>query len=60
MDAITYVLQEMQNDDEDSAKQSRKLRQTYESAAPDQKRAIDDAFIALCGWSLATVLREAA
>jgi len=45
----------MDNDDEDD---SVLLKRQYEQATAEQKEAIDNAMICLCGWSLKTAIER--
>ncbi len=60
MTIIEKVLLLMQNDDEDRERQSEILQQTYETASASEKKAIDNCFIALCGFALGTILENPA
>jgi hypothetical protein len=53
---IDRIQEEMLSDDEDREKQSFYLKEAYENASEEAKKAIDWCFIALCGWSLKTLL----
>jgi hypothetical protein len=60
MNLIEYIRRQMNtDDDDDDARQSAYLRRAYESADPSCRAKLDEAFIALCGWSLATLLAKA-
>ncbi len=48
----------MQKDNEDPMKQSDQLEALYEISTDTQKKAIDNAFICLCGYSLDTILNN--
>lgn len=48
----------MQTDDEDREKQSRRLVDEYSSAARSAQEVIDGCFIALCGYSLKTLITD--
>lgn len=50
---VQRVQELMLYDDED---QSERLQETYERASPEQRQAINDAFVCLCGYSLETIL----
>jgi len=45
-------------DDADPAKESECIIATYEEGDIEVKRALDDVFISLTGWSLATMIKE--
>jgi len=48
----------MNNDGEDAEKQSEILESLYEIATDTQKKAIDNAFICICGYSLDTIIND--
>ena len=48
----------MGNDDEDPQKQSEILEALYEVCTDTQKKAIDNAFICICGYSLDTIINS--
>ncbi len=48
----------MQKDEEDPVKESERLEALYEISTDVQKKAIDNAFICLCGYSLDTILNK--
>jgi len=48
----------MSNDSEDPQKQSDQLEALYEIATDTQKKAIDNAFICICGYSLDTIINN--
>lgn len=50
---IEKIQQLMLSDTED---QSERLKSLYESCVANEKEAIDQAFICLCGYSLKTIL----
>jgi hypothetical protein len=56
MNLIAKVYKEMTSDDSGNDKQADILRYEYMKATEDQKKAIDRVFIALCGWSLKTII----
>jgi hypothetical protein len=56
MNLIQKVYEEMTTDDYDDDKQSTILKNEYIEATVDQQKAIDRVFIALCGWSLKTLI----
>ena len=49
---IDAVAKQMQDDDEDRAKQSNLLEHLYDNSTDMQREAIDKALICICGWSL--------
>ena len=48
----------MNNDDEDPIKQSEQLEALYEISTDTQKKAIDNALICICGYSLDTIINN--
>lgn len=52
------IQDDMNTDDEDTDKISRKLVARYQALTDEQKEVVDDAFITLCGWSMATMISE--
>jgi hypothetical protein len=57
MNIIEKVFEEMSTDADGNGKQAEILKEEYMQAAQDQQKAIDRVFIALCGWSLRTLLK---
>ena len=55
---IEHILYLMQNDTEDSEKQSESLEALYEISTDTQKKAIDNAFICICGYTLDTIINN--
>ena len=55
MTLIERVYRRIQSDDCD---QSDRLARSYERATPNERQAIDDVFICLCGYSLQTLINE--
>jgi hypothetical protein len=53
---IDRIAQAMATDTESRVKQSDYLRLAYTTAGPAARTALDAAFIALCGYSLTTLL----
>ena len=53
---IDKVEKAMSSDDEDREYESEILLTTYEEATTEEKAKIDKCFIALCGWSLKTLI----
>ena len=56
MNVIEKVFEEMATDADGNEKQAQILEQEYMDATEDQQKAIDRVFIALCGWSLKTLI----
>jgi hypothetical protein len=56
MNLIEKVFEEMSTDADGNEKQAEIMEQEYTDATEDQKKAIDRVFIALCGWSLKTLI----
>ena len=55
---IDKIQEEMLSDDEDREEQSEYLERCYNESSEAEKKRIDDCFIALCGWSLKTLLKQ--
>jgi len=55
---IDLVQDAMLSDDEDREKQSGYLEDCYDKASMEAKNRIDTCFIALCGWSLDTLIKR--
>ena len=56
MNLIEKIYEEMTTDSDGGDKQAEILQNEYIAATVDQQRAIDRIFIALCGWSLKTLI----
>ena len=56
MNLIKKIYDEMSTDSDGNAKQAEILQNAYAEATVDQQKAIDRVFIALCGWSLKTLI----
>ena len=56
MNLIEKVFEEMSTDADGNEKQAGIMEDEYMDATEDQKKAIDRVFIALCGWSLKTLI----
>jgi hypothetical protein len=58
-DNIISGIQELiSNDNEDPQKQSDNLESLYQLATSTQKKAIDNAFICICGYTLDTIINN--
>ena len=55
---IDKIQEAMLTDDEDREKESAYLEREYTEASEAEKKRIDMCFIALCGWSLETLLKR--
>ncbi len=55
---ITTIFTLMSKDNEDPFKQSEQLEALYEIATATQKKAIDNAIICICGYSLDTIINS--
>jgi len=55
---IEHILYLMQNDNDDTEKQSDNLEALYEISTDTQKKAIDNAMICICGYSLDTIINS--
>jgi hypothetical protein len=53
---IEKVYEAMSTDSDGNGKQAEILENEYMEATEDQKKAIDRVFIAMCGWSLKTLI----
>jgi hypothetical protein len=56
MNLIENIYEEMTTDSDGGDKQAEILQNEYIAATVDQQKAIDRIFIALCGWSLKTLI----
>ena len=56
MNLIEKIYEEMTIDSDGNDKQAEILQNAYAEATVDQQKAIDRGFIALCGWSLKTLI----
>ena len=56
MNLIEKVYNEMSTDADGNEKQAQIMEDEYMEASEDQKKARDRVFIALCGWSLKTLI----
>jgi hypothetical protein len=56
MNLIEKIYEEMTTDSDGNNKQAEILQNEYMDATTDQQKAIDRVFIALCGWSLKTLI----
>ena len=56
MNLIEKVFEEMSTDADGNEKQAEIMEQEYIDATEDQKKVIDRVFIALCGWTLKTLI----
>jgi hypothetical protein len=57
MNLIEKVFEEMSTDADGNDKQAAIVEDEYMDAPVDQQKAIDRVFIALCGWSLRTLIK---
>ena len=57
MNIIEKVFEAMETDTDDNKYESEILKKEYMKATVDQQKAIDRVFIALCGWSLRTLIK---
>ena len=56
MNLIESIYEEMTTDSDSNDRQAEILYDEYIKATVDQQKAIDRVFIALCGWSLKTLI----
>lgn len=55
MTLVSAITQHILSDDTDD---SDRIHRTYAAATLEQREAVDDIFISLCGYSLATLVAE--
>jgi hypothetical protein len=55
MSLSNYIAREIDTDDDD---QSERVVNDYNNATEQQKKAVDDIFIGLTGWSLETLIAD--
>lgn len=58
MNILEKTLELMENDDAPTGKQSEYINSIYENANDIQQGLIDDTFIALCGYSLKSIINN--
>jgi hypothetical protein len=56
MNLIEKIYEEISTDGDGDDRQAEILHDEYIKATVDQQKAIDRVFIALCGWSLKTLI----
>ena len=56
MNLIEKVFEEISTDADGNGEQAQIMENEYMDATVDQQKAIDRVFIALCGWSLKTLI----
>lgn len=56
MNLIELLASEIAGDFDGDDRQATRAVQTYENGTPEQKKAIDDLMICLCGWSMKTLI----
>ena len=57
MNLIEKIYEEISTNSDGNDKQAEILQNEYAEARVDQQKAIDRVFIALCGWSLRTLIK---
>ena len=57
MNLIEKVFEEMSTDGDGNEAEAEIMERQYLNATEDQQKAIDRVFIALCGWSLRTLIK---
>ena len=57
-DIITFTLELINSDTEPSIKQSEYIHEYYERANKQEKQLIDNIFMALCGYSLESIINK--
>jgi hypothetical protein len=55
---MTLIQHIRESIDEDDLDQSSLLASVYHNANPDEKGTLDEAFMALCGWQLSTLIEK--
>ena len=55
---IDKIQDALLSDDDDREEQSEYLTEAYKAASQESKEAIDKCFIALCGWSLKSLIEQ--
>lgn len=58
MDLIEIITEEILTDTGNIEKESKLLIQCYKKSSKKEKKRIDLCFIALCGWSLDTLIKK--
>ena len=58
MTLIDRIEEAMLSDDEDRAKQSSLLLDTYQNASPQVQAVINECLIYICGWSIESLLQQ--
>jgi hypothetical protein len=56
MNLIARILHEHRMDETDHEREAERLQWDYEHAPVDEQRAMDRCCIAICGWSLRTLI----
>lgn len=56
VNVLATVRELMLSDDEDEQKQSDRIKNDYEALSTSERGVVDNIFISLCGYSLATIL----
>ena len=58
MNLIEQIAEAINTDDSDTAEDSQRIIDAYHQAPLREKLILDNVFISLCGWSLATLLQR--
>ena len=58
MDLIGKILEEMLSDDSMTEKENEIIMDEYVNSTEDERKKIDRIFIALCGWSLKSLIED--
>ena len=59
MNIIEFIRAEANSDDENTEKQSDILNRNYDEGTDEQKEAIDEALMCICGWTMKTIREKA-
>lgn len=55
---LERILGLMQSDDDNTKRQSTRLKNLYENADKDGKELLDNALLCICGYTLKTLIKE--
>lgn len=59
MNIIDFIREEANKDEENTEKQSDILNRAYDEGTDEQKGAIDEALMCICGWTMKTIREKA-
>jgi hypothetical protein len=57
MNLVEKIFEQMELDDDDWEEQSEILLETWREASEDRRRVIDEVLVALCGWTMKSLIR---